>query len=121
MRNKSKNLTGRERRHVRIRKKVLGTAERPRFNVFRSTKHIYAQVIDDIKGVTLAAASTIEKDIKSSLSGKKIEKAKAIGKAIAEVCKSKKIEAVVFDRGGYRYHGRVKAVAEAAREGGLKF
>jgi len=121
MANRAKNLNGRERRHVRIRKKVLGTAERPRLNVFRSTKHIYAQVIDDIKGVTLAATSTVDKELRGSLAGKKLEKAKTVGKAIAEECKSKNIESVIFDRGGYRYHGRVKAVAEAAREGGLKF
>ncbi len=116
-----RKLEGRERRKVRIRKKVLGTTERPRLNVFRSAKHIYAQVIDDLKGVTIASASTVDKDLRASLNGKKIEKAKSVGKAIAEACKSKNIEAVVFDRGGYRYHGRVKAVAEAAREGGLKF
>ncbi len=116
-----KKLEGRERRKVRIRKKVMGTTERPRLNVFRSTKHIYAQVIDDVKGVTLAAASTATKDLRPSLTGKKSDKAKAVGKALAEACKAKNIEAVVFDRGGFRYHGRVKAVADGAREGGLKF
>jgi large subunit ribosomal protein L18 len=121
MSSKAQHLEGRERRHQRIRKKVFGTTERPRFNVFRSAKHIYAQIIDDVKGVTIASASTVSKDVRGTLTGKKVERAKVVGKAIAEACKSKKIEAVVFDRGGYRYHGRVKAVAEAAREGGLKF
>ncbi len=116
-----KKLEGRERRQVRIRKKVMGTTERPRLNVFRSAKHIYAQVIDDIKGVTVAAASTVQKGVKGTVTGKKVDQAKAVGKALAEACKSKNIEAVVFDRGGFRYHGRVKAVAEGAREGGLKF
>jgi large subunit ribosomal protein L18 len=116
-----KKLEGRERRRVRIRKKVFGTAERPRLNVFRSAKHIYAQVVDDVKGATLVAASTLAKDVRGKLSGKKVEQAKAVGKALADACKAKNIEAVVFDRGGYRYHGRVKAVAEGAREGGLKF
>lgn len=116
-----KKLDGRERRKVRIRKKVFGTTERPRLNVFRSTKHIYAQVIDDVKGVTVAAASTMAKDTRGGMTGKKVDKAKAVGQAVAEQCKSKNIEAVVFDRGGYRYHGRVRAVAEGAREGGLKF
>jgi large subunit ribosomal protein L18 len=111
---------GRQRRQVRIRKKVLGTLERPRLNVFRSAKHIYVQVIDDVAGVTLAAASTLAEDV-AKAKGKKSDKAQAVGKAIAAACKSKNIEAVVFDRGGYRYHGRVKAIAEAAREGGLKF
>ena len=116
-----RKLVGRERRHVRIRKKVFGTTERPRFNVFRSAKHIYAQVIDDVTGVTVVASSTIAKDLRAQISGKKVEQAKAIGKALAEACKAKNIESVVFDRGGYRYHGRVKAVADGAREGGLKF
>ena len=116
-----KKLEGRVRRKVRIRKKVIGTTERPRLNVFRSAKHIYAQVIDDIKGVTVAAASTVQKGVKGTVTGKKVDQAKAVGKTLAEACKSKNIEAVVFDRGGFRYHGRVKAVAEGAREGGLKF
>jgi large subunit ribosomal protein L18 len=106
---------------VRIRKKVFGTTERPRFNVFRSAKHIYAQVIDDVQGTTLVASSTIAKGLRAQVTGKKVEQAKAIGKALAEACKAKNIESVVFDRGGYRYHGRVKAVADGAREGGLKF
>ena len=117
----SKSMTGRERRHVRIRKKVLGTTERPRLNVFRSAKHIYVQVIDDVLGTTMVASSTVAKGLRGQVTGKKIERAKAVGKALAEACKAKNIESVVFDRGGYRYHGRVKAVADGAREGGLKF
>jgi large subunit ribosomal protein L18 len=105
-----------------IRKKVNGTAERPRLSVFRSTKHIYAQVIDDTKHQTLAMASTMDETLKASLSGlKKSDKAKKIGAAIAERCKAKGIEAVVFDRNGFIYHGRVQALADAAREAGLKF
>ncbi len=116
-----KQLEGRVRRKIRIRKKVFGTSERPRLNVFRSAKHIYAQVIDDEKGVTLAAASTLGKDVSGAHEGKKTARAAAVGKALAELCKSKNIGTVVFDRSGYRYHGRVKAVADAAREGGLQF
>jgi large subunit ribosomal protein L18 len=118
---RTKGLQRRERRKLRVRKKVQGTADHPRLNVFRSAKHIYAQVIDDISGKTLAAASTVAKDLRGSLSGKKAERAKAIGLAIAEACKAKSIERVVFDRNGYKFHGRVRAVAEGAREGGLKF
>jgi large subunit ribosomal protein L18 len=116
-----KPLEGRQRRKVRVRKKVLGTAERPRLSVFRSAKHIYAQVIDDIGGTTLAAASTVAKDVREGLSGKKIDRAKLVGQKLAAVCKAKEITAVRFDRNGYKYHGRVKAVAEGAREGGLIF
>jgi large subunit ribosomal protein L18 len=112
-----RKMEGRERRKVRIRKKVTGTAARPRLSVFRSTKHIYAQVIDDEQGVTLASASTVQ----TEATGKKSVRAQAVGKAVAEACKQKNITTVVFDRGGFRYHGRVKAVAEAAREGGLTF
>jgi large subunit ribosomal protein L18 len=114
-------IQGRERRKLRIRKKIVGTPERLRLSVFRSAKHIYAQVIDDIKGVTVAAASTVAKSTKGTITGKKVDQAKLVGKALAEACKSKNIDSVVFDRGGFRYHGRVKAVAEGAREGGLKF
>jgi len=114
-----KGAGGRERRKVRVRKKVSGTAERPRLSVFRSAKHIYAQVIDDLAGVTLASASTMAKGVK--VSGKKTETAKQIGLAIAELCKKKEITTVTFDRNGYRYHGRVQAVADGAREGGLQF
>jgi len=109
----------RKKRHRRVRSKISGTSERPRLNVFRSEKHIYAQIIDDTKGVTLCAASSLEKDFKSSGSNK--EGAKIVGKQIAERAKKSGVENVVFDRGGYIYHGRVKELAEAAREGGLKF
>jgi large subunit ribosomal protein L18 len=112
----------RARRHLRVRKNLQGTAERPRLNVFRSLSGIYAQVIDDQSGRTLVSASTVDKDLRDSLKGmKKSEQAKAIGKAVAERAKSKGIDAVVFDRGGYRYIGRVKALADGAREGGLQF
>ena len=107
------------KRHRRVRAKISGTAERPRLNVFRSTKHIYAQLIDDVAGVTLAQASTVEKDFTAY--GGNIEAAKAVGKTLAERAKAKGIEECVFDRGGYVYHGRVAAVADGAREGGLKF
>jgi len=118
---KSKEET-RARRKMSIRKKVNGTAERPRLSVFRSAKHIYAQVIDDTAHKTVAMASTMDETLKGSLSGlKKSEKAKKIGAAIAERCKAKGIEAVVFDRNGFIYHGRVQALADAAREAGLKF
>ena len=109
----------RKKRHMRVRSKISGTPERPRLNVFRSEKHIYAQVIDDTKGVTLCSASSVEKDFKGSGSNK--EAAKKVGKMVAERAVKKGIETVVFDRGGYIYHGRVKELAEAAREGGLTF
>ncbi len=112
----------RERRHVRVRTKVHGTTERPRLCVFRSLAEIYAQVIDDEIGHTLASASSIDQDLRSKVSGmKKTEQARLVGKALAERAKEKGIEKVVFDRGGYRYIGRVKALADAAREGGLEF
>ena len=107
------------KRHKRVRSKVSGTPERPRLDVFRSAKNIYAQVIDDVNGVTLASASTVEKDF-AGYGGNK-DAAKKIGQVIAERCKAKGIENVVFDRGGYLYHGRVKELAEGAREGGLQF
>jgi len=116
----TKGLTGRERRKLRVRKKVFGTAERPRLNVFRSAKHIYAQVIDDDKGSTIASASTLSEGLKKK-EGKKSDLAKAVGAAVAQACKTASITAVVFDRNGYRYHGRVKAVADGAREAGLQF
>ncbi|MCL2368158.1 MAG: 50S ribosomal protein L18 [Oscillospiraceae bacterium] len=109
----------RKRRHRRVRGKVTGTPSRPRLNVFRSKAHIYAQVIDDTTGVTLCSASSIEKDF-SEAGGNK-EAAKKIGEAIAQRAKDKGIEVVVFDRGGYLYHGRVQALAEGAREAGLQF
>ncbi len=112
----------RERVHIRIRKKLKGTTERPRLTVFRSTAHIYAQVIDDTKGVTLVAASSTEKsDIAKWGAGGNVAAAKAIGKRVAERAKENGINKVVFDRGGYIYHGRVKALADAAREAGLEF
>ena len=113
-----KNKT-RQKRHLRVRNRVAGTAQRPRLNVFRSLKHIYAQVIDDEKGITLAAASSVEKDFNGT--GGNIAAAKAVGTAIAKKALEKGISEVVFDRGGYIYHGRVAALAQAAREGGLKF
>jgi large subunit ribosomal protein L18 len=113
----SKNII-RLRVHKRIRSRVSGTGERPRLAVFRSVKHIYAQVIDDTKGHTVVAASSSEKDLKN---GGNVTGAKEIGKLVAERAKDKGIKAVVFDRGGYQYHGRVKALAEAAREAGLEF
>jgi large subunit ribosomal protein L18 len=106
-------------RHKRVRGKVSGTPERPRLNVFRSETNIYAQVIDDTEGVTLVSASSLEKGFKGP--GSNCEAAKKVGEAIAQRAKAKGIEAVVFDRGGYLYHGRVKALAEGAREGGLQF
>ena len=118
-----KNRTiARERRHARVRKHVSGTSERPRLNVFKSLTGIYAQVIDGMDGNTLISASTVDKELREQMKGmKKTEQAKAIGKAIAERAKSKGISSVVFDRGGFRYVGRVKALAEGAREGGLQF
>ena len=113
----SKNKA-RERVHTRLRKTLRGTSVRPRLNVFRSLKHIYAQVIDDSRGVTLVAASSAEKGVGD---GGNIAGAKKVGQQIAERARERKIEQVVFDRGGYKYHGRIKALADAAREAGLKF
>jgi large subunit ribosomal protein L18 len=107
--------------HARIRKKVLGTGERPRLNVYRSLNHIYAQVIDDLKGVTLASANSLEGQKGGKHTGGNLASAKAVGKNIAERAQAKGIAKVVFDRGGYIFHGRVKAVAQSAREAGLKF
>ena len=106
-------------RHKRVRSKVSGTPERPRLNVFRSETNIYAQVIDDVNGVTLVSASSLEKDF--ACEGTKSDAAKQVGLNVAERAKAKGIEVVVFDRGGYVYHGRVQALAEGAREGGLQF
>ena len=110
----------RKKVHVRIRKKIRGTPERPRLNVFRSLQHIYAQVINDIQGVTLVAANSNESDIAKSAGGN-LSGAQAVGKLIAQRAMEKGILKVSFDRGGYRYHGRVKALADAAREAGLQF
>ncbi len=112
----------RKRKHVRVRKKISGTGECPRLCVYRSNAHIYAQIIDDEAQTTLASASTLDKEIKGSVSvGSNIEAAKAVGKLIAERAQAKDIKVVVFDRSGYLYHGRVQALAEAAREAGLEF
>ena len=117
-----KSRVARKRRHRRIRTRISGTAERPRLNVFRSLDHIYAQVIDDVSGNTITSASTIDKELRSDLDGKtKKEQAALVGKAIAERAKAAGISTVLFDRGGYLYHGRVQALAEGAREGGLDF
>ena len=113
--------TARERRHRRIRVSVSGSGQRPRLNVFRSLQHIYAQVIDDTSGMTIVAASTNEPDVRGSLKGTKTERARAVGAAIAQRAKDRGVSSVVFDRGGYLYHGRVKALADAAREAGLDF
>lgn len=119
---KSTRAEARDRRHARVRKKVQGTASRPRLNVYRSLEHIYAQVIDDEAGVTLVSASTVDTALRADVASMdKTGQAKAVGKAIAERAKAKGIETVVFDRGGYPYHGRVKALADASREGGLVF
>jgi large subunit ribosomal protein L18 len=115
-------LEGRDRRKARIRKKISGSTERPRLSVFRSARHIYAQVVDDGGKGTLAAASTLSPDLKGTLeSDSKIGAAKKVGALIAKMCLERKVEKVVFDRNGFLYHGRVKALAEAAREAGLDF
>lgn len=112
----------RKKRHYRVRNKVFGTPERPRLNVFRSNKHIYAQIINDVTGETLAAASTLTPEIRGQVNnGGNVDAARIVGKFIAEQAKAKGITKVVFDRGGYKYHGRVAALAEAAREAGLDF
>jgi large subunit ribosomal protein L18 len=112
----------RERLHSRLRRKISGSTERPRLCVFRSSRHIQAQVIDDVQGKTLAYAGSLDKDVRGQIKGGgNVAAAKVVGKAIAERAKSAGVEKVVFDRGGYQYHGRVKALAEAAREAGLKF
>ncbi|MCL5994771.1 MAG: 50S ribosomal protein L18 [Chloroflexi bacterium] len=115
------NQERRERRRRRVRAKVSGVASRPRMNVFRSLKHIYAQLIDDEAGNTLAAASSLDPDIRGQAGLKKRDEAVAVGKLLAQRAQAKQIKQVVFDRAGYRYHGRVKAVADGAREGGLEF
>jgi len=107
------------KRHIRVRGKVSGTSERPRLNVFRSNANIYAQIIDDVNGVTLVSANTLEKEFEGATGN--IEAAKKVGLVLAERAKAKGIDQVVFDRGGYLYHGRIAALAEGAREGGLEF
>ncbi len=109
----------RKKRHARVRTKITGTAERPRLNVYRSNQHIYAQLIDDASGVTLASASTMEKDFDGATGN--VEAAAKVGEAIAKRAAEKNVTNVVFDRGGYLYHGRVKTLADAARENGLEF
>ena len=116
----NRNAT-RLKRHIRIRKRVAGHEERPRLSVYRSLNHIYVQVINDEEGCTLAAASTLDKDLRVAKNGGNIEGAKAVGKLIAERAVAAGVTKVSFDRGGYLYHGRVKSVADGAREGGLKF
>ncbi|MFM9281632.1 50S ribosomal protein L18 [Paenibacillus jiagnxiensis] len=112
----------RVRRHLRVRKKITGTAARPRLNVFRSSKHIYAQLIDDVAGVTLAAASTVDKELSGEIkNGGSVEAARKVGELVAKRAKEKGVSGIVFDRGGYLYHGRIQALAEAAREAGLEF
>ena len=116
------HLLARKRRHRRVRKKISGTAERPRLNVFRSLRHIYAQIIDDDRGRTLVAASTQDPALRDQLAGlDKTAQAKVVGQALAESAQAKSVRQVIFDRGGYKYHGRVKALADGAREGGLEF
>ncbi len=119
---KKRGDIARLRRKLRVRRKVVGTDERPRLCVFRSNKHIYVQVISDAQGKTLAAVSTLTGDLaKANESSKGVEAAKQVGLVLAKVCKEKNISKVVFDRNGFLYHGRVKAVADGAREGGLEF
>ena len=114
-------LEGRKRRHLRIRKKVQGTAERPRLAVYRSLNHVYVQLVDDLNGRTLLTLSSGSKDSGAAGTKGKIAASKAVGKRVAEMAREKGISSVCFDRGGYLYHGRVKAVADGAREGGLNF
>lgn len=114
-------LERRTRIRMRIRKKINGTAEAPRLAVYRSNKQIYVQVVDDLKGETILSASSKEKELAAQTGIKKTEQAKLVGKLLAAKCKEKGIEKVVFDRSGYKYHGRLKSLADAAREGGLKF
>lgn len=114
-------VIAREKRIKRIRKKIFGTPERPRLRVFKSSKHIYAQIIDDMSGHTLVSMSTLQKDISSEELKGKMQKAKRVGMQLAALAKEKGINKIVFDRGGYLYHGRVKSLSEGAREGGLDF
>lgn len=109
------------KRHLRVRRKIQGTAARPRLNVFRSAKHIYAQLIDDVAGVTLASASTLDKELSGITNGGNVESASKVGELIAKRAQEKGFKNVVFDRGGYLYHGRIQALADAAREAGLEF
>ena len=118
----ARKRTGRQRRKLRIRNKVFGTDQRPRLSVFRSARHIYAQVVNDTEMHTLASSSTLSPDLRGTLEGdSKTVAAQKVGALIAKTCAERKIDKVVFDRNGYLYHGRIKALADAAREGGLKF
>jgi large subunit ribosomal protein L18 len=115
-------IVGRERRKLRIRQKINGTSDKPRLSVFRSAKHIYAQVVDDVAGTTVAHASTLSRDVRGEVTeASKLDAAKKVGAAVAKLLLAKGISKVVFDRNGYLYHGRVRALADAAREAGLKF
>ena len=115
-------IVGRERRRLRIRRKINGTPERPRLSVFRSARHIYAQVVDDVAGTTVAHASTLSRDVRGEVEeSSKLDAAKTVGQTIAKLLLAKGIDKVVFDRSGYLYHGRVRALADAARAAGLKF
>ena len=118
--NKVDRKANREKRHLRVRKKISGTPERPRLSVYRSEKNMYAQIIDDVNSITLVSASTLDKDLNLKIGGNK-ESAKLVGELIAKRALEKGISEVVFDRGGYVYHGRIQSLAEAAREAGLKF
>ncbi|MBN1639631.1 MAG: 50S ribosomal protein L18 [Anaerolineae bacterium] len=119
---KETRRAARERRHARVRRKISGSPDVPRLSVFRSLKHIYAQIIDDAVGRTLVSASTLDGDVREQVLGlNKTEQAKIVGKRLAEKALSSGVTQVVFDRGGYKYHGRVKALADASREAGLKF
>lgn len=119
--NAKNKAEARQRRHRRVRKRVVGTAGRLRLSVFRSNRYLYCQIIDDVSGRTLVAASTLEPDLRKRVKSNSIEAAKALGAALAERAKAANVSAVVFDRGGYLYHGRLKALADAAREAGLNF
>jgi large subunit ribosomal protein L18 len=122
MANQKSRSVARERRHVRVRKNLSGSTERPRLNVYRSTAEIYAQVIDDVAGNTLVSASSVDHELRARMAGlKKSEQARLVGEAIAKRALEKGISSVVFDRGGFRYQGRVKELADAARKGGLEF
>jgi len=115
-------IVGRERRKLRIRRKISGTSDKPRLSVFRSAKHIYAQVVDDVAGTTLAHSSTLARDVRTEVTeATKLDAAKKVGASIAKLLLAKGIDKVVFDRNGYLYHGRIRALADAAREAGLKF
>lgn len=118
---KDKKTSGRTKRHRRVRKKIRGTGERPRLVVFRSLRHVYAQLVDDDSGKTICAASSLDPNLKGKVAGGNVDGAKTVGEELGKKALGQNIKTVVFDRGGYKYHGRVKALAESARETGLKF